>query len=236
MDENNSILGFPELKVNGSYDCEIDGVLFHVYEVQNRKHNDRCPVCGGRGKIHESVIRRIRDLDSFGMPIYLFYKVNKYDCLNCNCFFAEDISAVADDKARMTNRMREAVARRAVNYSFESVAADYNISSTTVKRAFKDWVDSKDDARSEFLYTPEVLGIDETHIGNKMSAVFTDNKNNRLLEILPGRKKPEVIEFLKSLQEPNTLKAVTTDMWKGYREAVREVFGERVPVVIDHLC
>ena len=43
---------------------------------------------------------------------------------------------MSDDNARMTIRMREAVAKRAVNYSFESVAADFNISPTTAKMLY----------------------------------------------------------------------------------------------------
>ena len=94
MSKTGTILGLPMLKMIGSYEKEIDGVAYHIYEVENRQKQDHCPKCGSRGKLHEAVIRRIWDLDSFGVPIFLFYRVNKYDCLDeeCRCFYAEDIS------------------------------------------------------------------------------------------------------------------------------------------------
>ena len=107
--------------------------------------------------------------------------------------------------------------------------------------AFREWVNEQDSSKDDALYAPEVLGIDEAHLapeGSKgdegMRGVFIDVKNGKLLDITKDRYKDTVVDWLGKLKEPDKLKAVTMDMWKGYREAVYEVFGDKVLVVVDH--
>lgn len=63
-----------------------------------------------------------------------------------------------------------------------------------------------------------------------------DHTNRRVLEILENREKASVLAYLKAGQASGLfahLEEVTTDMWDGYVEATKEVFGTTVRVTID---
>ena len=67
-------------------------------------------------------------------------------------------------------------------------------------------------------------------------AVIVDHTNERVLEVLKSRTKEAVQDYLQQNLASGLLaqvSEVTIDMWDGYVEAVREVFGERVRITID---
>jgi transposase len=66
--------------------------------------------------------------------------------------------------------------------------------------------------------------------------VLIDHTNHRVLEVLENRDKASVRAFLEAGKASGvlaSLEEVTTDMWDGYVEAVKEVFQDRVRVTID---
>ena len=66
--------------------------------------------------------------------------------------------------------------------------------------------------------------------------MLIDRNNHRVLDVLPSRDKAAVVAWLKAGVANGMLAAVqevTTDMWDGYVEAAREVFGPTVRVTID---
>jgi transposase len=66
--------------------------------------------------------------------------------------------------------------------------------------------------------------------------VFIDHTNKRVLEILECRDKDSVVKYLREKKESGLLASVeevTCDMWEGYSNAAREVFGQGCRVVID---
>ena len=133
----------------------------------------------------------------------------------------------------MTKRMRSEVGKRCLDYPFNAVARDYAISEATCRRAFADWIEDKNIEKNKITYAPRVMGIDEAHLANGMRGVITDNENNTLIEMLESRKVDHLLPFLQSLHEPKSLEVVTIDMWSGYREAIYEVFGNDINIVID---
>jgi transposase len=67
-------------------------------------------------------------------------------------------------------------------------------------------------------------------------AVIVDHTNERVLEVLKNRTKEAVRDYLQQQQAKGLLAQVvevTTDLWAGYVEAAREVFGKRVRITID---
>lgn len=66
--------------------------------------------------------------------------------------------------------------------------------------------------------------------------MLIDHSNGRVLEVLESREKTAVVAWLKQARDRGLLgqlQEVTTDMWEGYVEAVKEVFGSEVRIVID---
>ena len=66
--------------------------------------------------------------------------------------------------------------------------------------------------------------------------MIIDHTNHRVLEVLESREKTKVKEYLSSARDNGLfamLEEVTTDMWDGYVEAVKEVFLGKVRVTVD---
>ena len=66
--------------------------------------------------------------------------------------------------------------------------------------------------------------------------MIIDHSNRRVLEILESREKAKVKEYLevgRTSGQFAALEEVTTDMWDGYVEAVKEAFEGRVRVTVD---
>jgi len=65
--------------------------------------------------------------------------------------------------------------------------------------------------------------------------VLVDHTNERVLDVLEGRDKDLIINYLRANKSGPLaqLEEVTTDMWDGYVNAVQEVFGQAFRVTID---
>ena len=66
--------------------------------------------------------------------------------------------------------------------------------------------------------------------------MLIDHSNGRVLEVLESREKTAVVAWLRKARDSGLLgqlQEVTMDMWEGYVEAVKEVFGSGVRIVID---
>lgn len=66
--------------------------------------------------------------------------------------------------------------------------------------------------------------------------MLIDHTNSRVLEILESRDKQTLVAWLTAAKQSGVLgvlEEVTTDMWDGYVEAVKEVFGAQVRITID---
>ena len=66
--------------------------------------------------------------------------------------------------------------------------------------------------------------------------MIIDNTNKRVLDILECRDKESLIKYLQQKKEGGLLalvEEVTCDMWEGYSNAAREVFGHDIRVTID---
>ena len=229
-----TIPGLKGLIAEDPVEEERNGIVFNVYPV-HRIGKPRCPYCGSMMlHKHDNRTREVRDLDNFGIPTILKFSYSSYDCLNCKAYYRDDLSDYVDDNARMTIRMRDAIAKRCFDYTFADVARDFYLNEKTCRRAYAGWLEIKEKERGDCLYTPKVLGIDESHIAGKMCGIFTDNDRNTILEISAERDKESVRTILAALRNPENLIAVTMDMWKPYRDAVYDVFGKNTIIVIDH--
>jgi len=65
--------------------------------------------------------------------------------------------------------------------------------------------------------------------------VFVDHTNGRVLDVLEGRDKELIVNYLRANKETlfGQLEEVTCDMWDAYANATAEVFEGKVRVTID---
>lgn len=242
MDSLSNFLGLNELEVT-KVDETVDDYFYptKVLTCVSKAKKPPCPNCGSFNTYLDSTrYKEIRDLDASEYRIKLNIGARCYYCNDCKKYYTEELQMVSR-YAHSTKRFAEFIGGRCLNYTYARTAADYGISPTQASNCFRDFINTKDEERIKNLYAPRVLGIDEAHLcpegrGKEagMRGVFVDVENKTILDITKDRKKESVIKFLNELKDSNNLKVVTIDMWDGYRQAVYEVFGNRVLVVVDH--
>lgn len=195
---------------------ESQAVLFKEYK-------------GWEFKLHSVTERIVSDIDSHGKAVKLLIRHKRYKCPLCKKTFYEPLISV-EPHDKVTTRLREHIKKEGLLEPFSKIADKYDISHTSVKRYFDEFVREQEEDR--IIKAPKILGIDEAHLNKTMRGVFTDIENRMLLDITKDNLKRTVKEFITSMQGYKDIEVVTMDMWSGYKHAVKETNPHAV-VVID---
>jgi transposase len=199
-----------------------------------------CPQCH---HCCDSIHRRsesgpVRDLPFGPQTVELVIRTYQYCCPDCHRFFTPS-STVFAPGAHATERFLEQAARLIRFSDLANAAGFFGVPEKSLERWYYDYVQRQRQAAPTAAQPIRQIGIDELKLANGSSqfvAVIVDHTNERVLEVLKNRTKDAIREYLQQGQANGLLAQVvevTTDMWVGYVEAVREVFGERVRITID---
>lgn len=224
-DNTAKLLGLEDVIVKNVYEnksgCNIE------VELPRRTHI--CPRCGNEtDKIHDYRIQRVKDLDTHGVHTYLLVRKRRYACRNCNKLFFER-NDFLPRYHRATNRL---VANILVEFkdlrSAKEIGHKNNVSAQTALRYFKLISYSR-------KQLPEVLSIDEfkgNADGEKYQTILTDAHNKKIIDILPNRKKSDLIRYFRSFENRKDVKYVVMDMNPHFRE-VAQICFPGAKIVID---
>ncbi|MEG2857740.1 MAG: ISL3 family transposase, partial [Clostridia bacterium] len=227
------LLNIPEFEVTDFKQNEYDMGFY----VQAKERPKACPVCGiyrPEVKIHKTRKQTVRDLNVQGKRVALIINRKYYYCNECGAYFSEPLQCVVD-RDRMTLRLRLHIAEKAAYTPFVDIQNEYQVSDTTVRKAFLERVAKL--PTPTMLETPSILGIDEICLKKNEYhrkepwAVIANGDENTVIEMLRNRSKPSVISFLQNLKTPHHVEVVTMDMWSGYRSAVHETLPQALVVV-----
>lgn len=207
------LLGLQNVLVS---DIEETEISFNIYLVSPQK-SVPCPHCGNNTSyVHDYRSQIIKDIPYAAKHVYLHLKKRRYHCRCCNKHFYDNYSFIPKYH-RITNKVFKSIIHCCADkQSFKDIAKKHNVSSSTVIRAFE-LVNHMDKPP-----LPMVLGIDEFK-GNtgfeKYQLILTDIENKRVNNILPTRKKTDIISYFKqySVQEREKVSFFVMDMWNDYR-------------------
>lgn len=192
-------------------------------------------VCLSCGVVHPKFHRYgtkqqpFRDLPIHGKKVRLLVQRKKWKCLDCGSTFFEQLGDL-DDHHRATKRLVAWVQTKALERTFTSLADEIGVDEGTIRNIFNRNVDQLEEEIQ--FNTPRWLGIDELHLIGSARCVLTNVEARTLIDILPGRKKPEVAKRLMALPNRDQIELVAMDMWTPYRDAVKAVLPQAV-IVID---
>ncbi|MBR2770011.1 MAG: ISL3 family transposase [Solobacterium sp.] len=204
----------------------------------------RCPHCGGSLSHNAGTGDRIlTDLDICGVQTAIHLTFKKYQCIEkkkgtgeiCGTVYGQEI-LMADPSARYTRRLENSVAEECLRHNFSDVSQMSGLSITTVRRIAKDHYVNEEAKRMNHFYVPEVLGVDECHLAGQMCFIMTDGIQRTAYEICRDRDPATVrkaFQTIKDSPDSSNLKVITMDMCIEYRNAVYDIFGQRVRVVCD---
>lgn len=182
---------------------------------------------------------KLRHLPLFGKSVYIHVRFPRYQCDTC-------------DKKPKTTQHPEWHQRNSsftvpyekhillsiINSTETDVAHKEDITEEQVKGIVNRHIDAE--VNWDKLNNLNILGIDEISLrkGHQSFIVVISTVSEgktQIISLLKGRKKATVKDFLSHI--PDKLRAtvhwVCTDMYEGYINASKEVFGQAVRIVID---
>ena len=218
------LLGLQEVEVKNIIDKEES----YEIEIEYPRKVCICPCCGEEtNKIHDYRYQRIKELPVFEKKVILILRKRRYVC-SCGKRFAEPNTFLARYQ-RMTKRAIVGLLEKlSDSRSYTAVAREFNISTTTVIRFFKNIQYNKP------TKLPEVIGIDEfkgNSGGEKFHGILTDIGNRKVIDILKTRYEHDLCDYFKKYDRTG-VRYFVSDMYKPYAE-IAEYYFPNATYVID---
>ncbi len=206
-----------------------------------------CKHCGRRiDTFHQhGEWQLIRHLSILGRPTYIRMRPKRYNCPRCSRKKGKKKVTTTQQlswqrlNSSYTQTYEEHVLLQMVNTTIEDVRIKEGLGYDAVEGIVERNVSVKVDW-DEYEHL-NVMGIDEISLkkGHKDYVVLItarlENGRLKVLAVLPDRKKKTVKTFLQSIpmRLKETIDSVCVDMWKHYIDAVKDVFGDTVRIVVD---
>jgi transposase len=217
------LLGLQEVKVKKIWEDENN---FEI-EVEQPRKMCVCPSCGAKtDKVHDYRRQRVKELPAFGKTVVILLHKRRYAC-SCGKRFAEPNSFLARYQ-RMTKRVMMGILEKlSDSRSYTAVAKEFNLSTPTVIRLFKNVQYSKP------TKLPEVIGIDEfkgNSGGEKFHGILTDLGDRKVIDILKTRYGHDLCDYFRKYDRSN-VKYFVSDMYKPYAEIAATYFPNATYVI-----
>ena len=228
-------------------DVTIDKVEFKetgeiIIAVTSTVEGTYCHRCGQKitdSYGHDREIT-LRHLSILGRPTYIQIRPKRYRCCSCSDHpTTTQKSSWYDTRSPHTKAYETHVLLNLVNSTVEDVRMKEGLGYEAVMGIIDRHVSQKVDW-SQFSELP-IIGVDEITLkkGHRdYVAVITArlaNHQNHILAVLKDRQKATVKEFFSTIPKHlrKTIQVVCTDLYDGYINAAREVFGQGVRIVAD---
>jgi len=200
-----------------------------------------CKHCGKHITKYHSLNKtiRLKHLSAFGNQVYIDIQLIRYQCTDCDgCPTTTKKPSWYQATGHCTQGYAEYILNLLVNSTIKDVARQERITEKMIMGIIKKHAPNEIDWST--IKEIKDLGIDEISLKkrHKQYVVIISTKINGkpvVLAVLKDRKKDTVKEFFLSI--PNhlatTVKNVCTDMYDGYINSAKEVFGSKIKIIID---
>lgn len=165
--------------------------------------------------------RRVRDLSSGGLRVYLDVEVRRVCCRSCGAVKRERLEFLADN-ALYTERFAWYVGRRCRTSTIKDVASELHLHWHTVKELEKQYM--REQLKRASQPRPKVIGIDEISVRKRhvYRIVVSDLEKQRPIWFGGvDRSETSMDEFYQFLGEKKAkrVRLAVMDMWKAFRNS-----------------
>ena len=232
-----SILGLPNIEI---MDAKIDSIGDFVINVKTIDNTIKCKKCVGATSAHGyHRTLKLRHLPVFGHRTYIEFAPARGICNNC-----DDHPTTTEDSDwyNSGSSYTKAYEKHALLSLINSTISDVSIKEDLGYKAIEAIVDRYIDSDVDWAKVSELglLGIDEISLkkGHKDFVTLITSRTAegiRIICLIKGREKSKIKGFLSSIPRDlrKTIVAVCSDMYDGFVNSAKEVFGDDIPVVVD---
>ncbi len=210
--------------------------------IKSTVEGTRCHICGRKmNKLHGHDREiKLRHLSILGMETYILIRPARYQCIHCK---GKPTTTQKlqwyNQRSTCTIAFEEHILFQLVHSTVEDVSIKENIGYDAVMGIIDRYIGKKVNWKE--INNLDILGIDEISLkkGHKDFVTIVTERNGdgkiRILAVISGRKKEDVKKFLSSIPKrlSKTILAVCSDLYKGYINATKEVFGDDMIIIAD---
>ena len=185
-----------------------------------------CPDCDCKHpKIKDYRLKKIVHSVLTDRECDLIYHARRFICPVCRRTYYEHNPFVFKKQKLSAFTVKQILTDlKSPNETFTSVALRYHVSQTTVASIFDQHVQMEVRKLSQYLSVDEVYAFRSEK--SKYVCVLLDFFKQEPIDILPSRKKRDLLEYFKRIPpaERNQVKMINTDLYDVYRQVFRQVF------------
>ena len=211
-----------------------------VIEVQSKATSTPCHKCGKTAtkRYGYGPVLAVKHLPLFDKPVYLKIRSVRYQCEHCDDHPTTSEQYDWCDRGSKTSKgLEKYLMRSLIHSTVQDVSRKEGLGYKSIVSILQrhigeevDWSDYQD---------LETIGIDEISMKKGyqdfLTIISAIEKSGRLtiIGILEGRLKKDVKDFFESIPKSliATTKTVCSDMYDGFVQSAKEVFGSQVVVV-----
>lgn len=179
-----------------------------------------CPQCRSFELVgHGRQLQQFLDVPIHGKRTLLEIERQRFRCKRCNKTLFGTLGDM-DAKRLCTSRLVTYIEFRCLKKTFAELAREVGVDEKTIRHIFDDYI-ARLQSEVEFE-TPEIMGIDELKIIDQYRAMITNVEHLALYDMLPTRKKADLIAYFKQLPDKHRVKVITMDLWNVYRQVIED--------------
>lgn len=207
------------------------GKAHNVAKARKRSAGEVCPRCSCYSEsVYDHRTVRVKDAPVRGSSVVLTILKRRFYCHSCRKPFTEPVAGIWP-KQRTTQRYRRSLLWACENFQdLKKVQKAYRCSSAFLYKVLYEQLRLR--IKSQLNYPwPETVGIDEIFfrrgaIGRVFVTVIVDYKNKRVLDLIEGRNKAELIKKLSERAGVENVRNVIMDMSGPYKSLAKELFPQ----------
>jgi len=225
----------PNLNVFNIEEVKLKGKIVKFINVTNGETRVRCPYCNKYTRsVHDHLKPiTIKYLDIAGYTTYLKVYKRRFNCLKCGKRFTEN-NYINNKGKKLSLKLEQKILidLREYNLSLKYIAKNNNVSDNTVRNVLKEYMK---DYKKYLKTVPSVISFDEfkadTRSG-KYAFIINDLLHKKTLDILPTRKKDDLLQYFTFTENRSSVQYVVSDMYEPYL-LVTTIMFPKAKYVVD---
>ena len=200
---------------------ETESALVLAVQLPPQEHI--CPHCkAATRRVKGYYTRLIKHSPLLHKELHLLYRQRRYIC-SCGHTFNEK-SPFASPYFQTSSSLQQVMLQELRQHlSFQEVARRCHVTTSQVIRVFNEVHIPRPS------HLPRVLSIDEfkgNAAGQKYQVIITDSENKRIMDILPARTTPVLLQYFYQfpMSERRKVEFVTMDMSMQFRSVIKTIF------------